>query len=68
VLVHVGSGAQNWLALVGQVCDVGELVAVELEDVAEGGLLTPLAGEALSKVGDIHVEHLDLRLVVEGGA
>ena len=58
-----GAGAKNGLALVRQMCNVGELMAVELENGAEGLLLVPLAAEAVSNVMDILVKHVNLGFV-----
>ena len=61
----MGAGAEDSLALVGQVSDVGELMAVELEHGAESLLLVPLTGEAVGNIVHILVKNIDLRLVVE---
>ncbi len=63
----MSSCSKNGLALVGQVGYVGELVAVELENMSQGALLAPLAVEALTKVDNVVLEHVNFRLVVEGG-
>jgi hypothetical protein len=63
----MGSCSKNGLALIRQVRDISELVAVELEHAAQGALLTPLAVEALTKIDHVILEHVNLRLVVEGG-
>lgn len=47
--------------------NIGELVAVELEDLAEGGLLAPLTAKAVRNIVHILVEHIDLGLVAQGG-
>ena len=56
------SGAEDGFALVRQVWHVGELMAVEFEDVAQGLLLVPLAAQALRNIWHVEEEHLDLRL------
>lgn len=57
--------AEDGLALVGQVSDVSELMAVELEHAAERLLFVPLAGQAVSNIVDILVKHVNLRFVVK---
>ena len=58
--LHVGVCAEDWLALVRQVGDVGELMAVELENSSQSLLFVPLAAEAGGNIVDILVEHVDL--------
>ena len=65
-LVQVGAGSEDALALVGKVSDVGELMAVELENGSQGLLLLPLTAKAVGDVVDILVENLNLTLVLEG--
>ena len=65
-LVQVGAGSEDGLALVGKVSDVGELMAVELENGSQGLLLLPLTAKAVGDVVDILVENLNLTLVLEG--
>ena len=57
-----GAGTEDGLALVGEVGHVGELVAVELEHVAEGGLVVPLTAKALGNVTGVGEENVDLSL------
>ena len=56
----MGVCAEDWLALVRQVGDVGELMAVELENSSQSLLFVPLAAEAGGNIVDILVEHVDL--------
>ncbi len=63
--VHHGTGAEDGLALVGQVGHVGELVAVELKHSAEGGLLAPLALQAVLDVPGVGEQEVNLGLVNE---
>ena len=65
--MKMGAGSENGFALVWQVGDIGELMAVELEDGAEGGLLAPLTAQAVRNIVHILVEHIDLGLVAQGG-
>ena len=66
--IKVGSGSQDWLALVWEVGHVGELMAVEFEDSPESLLIVPLAGEAVSNILHVQEEHVDLGFVVEGSS
>lgn len=59
---HHGAGAEDGLALVGKVSDVGELVAVQLEDVAQVGLLVPLTVKALGNISQVEEEHVNFGL------
>lgn len=63
--VQVSVCAEDGLALVGQVSDVCELMAVKLEHAAERLLFVPLAGQAVSNIVDILVKHVNLRFVVK---
>lgn len=58
--VQGGALAEDGLALVRKVGHVGELMAVELEDGAEGLLLVPLAAQAACDIIDVLEEHIDL--------
>lgn len=60
--VEHGVGAEDGLALVGEVGDVRELVAVELEHMTQGVLLLPLTAKALGNVAHVEVENIDLGL------
>lgn len=61
----MGTSSEDSLALVRQVCDIGELMAVELKDGTESLLLVPLTVEALLDVVHILVQNVNLCLVVQ---
>ena len=63
-LVKVGAGAKDGLALVWQVGDIGELMAVELEHCTERLLFVPLSVQAVLNIIDIHEKSIDLSLVI----
>ena len=65
-LVNVGAGAKDGLALVWQVGDIGELMAVELEHCAERLLFFPLSVQAVLDIIDIHEKSIDLSLIIQG--
>lgn len=61
----MGTSSEDSLALVRQVCDVCELMAVELKDGTESLLLVPLTIEALLDVVHILVQYVNLCLIVQ---
>ena len=63
-LVKVGARAKDGLALVWQVGDIGELMAVELEHCAERLLFTPLSVQAVLNIIDIQEKSIDLSFVI----
>ena len=67
-LVEHGASNQNFFALRRDVGNEGELVAVELQNVAQLLLLVELTVEALADVVRVQVEHRDVGLVVQGAS
>jgi hypothetical protein len=63
-----GASNENFFALRRDVGNEGELVAVELQNVAQLLLLVELTVEALADVVRVHVEHRDVGLVVQGAS
>lgn len=61
-----GTGSEDGLALFGKHSNVGELMAVKLNNIAESPLLRPLSGESLSDVINMKLKNIDLGFVLEG--
>ena len=59
-LVKMRARSKDGLALVGQVCNIGELMAVELKHGAERLLFIPLSVQAVLYIMHIHEESIDL--------
>ena len=59
-LVKVGARAKDCLALVWQVSDISELMAVKLEHRTERLLFIPLSVQTVLHIIDIHEECIDL--------
>ena len=63
-MVKVGARAKDCLALVWQVSDISELMAVKLEHCTERLLFIPLSVQAVLDIIDIHEKSINLSLVI----
>ena len=65
-VVEHATSSKNRSALVGELCHVGELMAVELEHSTKSLLLGPLTVQALANILHVQFKHVNLCLVVKG--